>query len=187
MSAINSVSLFFAIYFGISIIVFRLPFDMSGAYFDFIVYRFLPVCTACYLACVIFGKVNGKSVWAVMAHRLRHKAGFNRWQVLIFSGLFAYPIIAILLLPFFRVLLITTILTGQGYCHVGKLSNAAEGRRVMFGLSDITIEAPQSNRTFWYPTKKLMRDSIDIGSMVEACGKQGWLGFYIEKVSLCGK
>ncbi|BBL88979.1 hypothetical protein VroAM7_16320 [Vibrio rotiferianus] len=57
----------------------------------------------------------------------------------------------------------------------------------MFGLSDITIEAPQSNRTFWYPTKKLMRYSIDIGSMVEACGKQGWLGFYIEKVSVRGK
>ncbi|MGL0823066.1 hypothetical protein [Vibrio vulnificus] len=187
MSAINSVSLFFTIYIGISIIVFRLPFDMSGAYFDFIVYLFLPVCTACYLAFVIFGKVNGKSVWAATAQRLRHKAGFNRWQVLIFSGLFAYPIIAILLLPFFRVLLITTILTGHGYCHVGKLANAAEGRRVMVGLSDITIEAPQSNRTFWYPTKKLMRDNIDIGSTVEACGKQGWLGFYIETVSARGE
>ncbi|EPD0968819.1 hypothetical protein ACR564_004251 [Vibrio vulnificus] len=187
MSAINSVSLFFAIYIGISIIVFRLPFDMSDVYFDFIVYLFLPVCTVCYLAFVIFGKVNEKSVWAVTANRLRHKAGFNRWQVLIFSGLFAYPIIAILLLPFFRVLLITTILTGQGYCHVGKLSNAAEGGRAMNGLSDITIEAPQSNRTFWYPTKKLMRDRIDIGSTVEACGKQGWFGFYIEKVSARGE
>ncbi|MCR9320820.1 hypothetical protein [Vibrio alginolyticus] len=187
MSAINNVSLFFAIYFGISIIVFRLPFDMSGAYFDFIVYLFLPVCSACYLAFVIFGKVNGKRVWAVMAYRLSHKAGFNRWQVLIFSGLFAYPIIAILLLPFLRGLLIATILTGQDYCYVGKLSNVAEGRRVMLGLSDVTIEASQSNRTFWYSTKKLMGDSIDIGGTVEACGKQDWLGFYIERVSARGE
>ncbi|EKM29574.1 hypothetical protein VCHENC02_4623 [Vibrio harveyi] len=57
----------------------------------------------------------------------------------------------------------------------------------MLGLSDVTIEASQSNRTFWYSTKKLMGDSIDIGGTVEACGKQDWLGFYIERVSARGE
>ncbi|MEZ8084190.1 hypothetical protein [Enterovibrio norvegicus] len=165
----------------------RQPYDMSKEYFDLIVYQLLPGITVSYLFFIVFGKVGGRKLWALRTQELDKDFGFNKWQVLLFSGVVAYPVFAILLQPIYQAPKMLTYLIGNEVCFTGQAVGVRDNLKNMPLLNELTIRAPNLEIEFYYSESSLLEAEVSVGSSIVVCGKKDWFGFYVDSVYVTEK
>ncbi|KXF83259.1 hypothetical protein [Enterovibrio coralii] len=180
----KSVIAFVLVYLLVGYILAIQPYDMSREYFDLIVYQFLPVITVSYVFLIVFGKVGREKLWVLQTKELDKDFGFNKWQVLLFSGIMAYPVFAILLQPIYQAPKMLTYLTGNEVCYTGQAISVRDNVKKMPYLNELAIRNASTEIEFYFSESRLLDAEVSVGSSIVVCGKQDWFGLYVNSVSL---